>query len=126
MFIPLLNLTKSDAVKLTNKTLENRAKDRINNLKMNLAFIKDEIKKSAKSGNFKVQITIPINPEEDSGNQQFLITNKSKKETFCKNGYYDPELIEIVEKEGFKTLSKKKKRDSMSGVAHMKITFSWE
>lgn len=123
---PILNFTKSDAVNLTKATLENREKDRTDNLKMNLAFIKSEIKKSAKSGNFKAHISIPLDPEEDQGNQQFLITNKDAKKTFGRNGYYDPELIEIVEKEGFKTLSKEKTKDSMSGVSHMKITFSWE
>lgn len=122
-----LSISSKDALDIVNLKKMEKESLAESNLKKNLQHIESEIKNSAEKELTSVVVSLPINPENDSGNKQFLITRNSDKEkvAFLRNGYYDSRVFDIIKDQGFKIDHCNSKKDSMSGVTHMKIEISW-
>lgn len=86
--------------------------------------LSDLIEIESKKGKIKLKYSIPYNPKEDEGTNQFLIANPKSKLTFGKNGFADKKIVEILELNDFKVKAEEV-RDSMSGVKFLKLEIDW-
>lgn len=101
-------------------------KKKESNLKTVLSFLRKKIEKAATEGKTEIEVEIPLESERIDR----LLLNLNYRQTkfnlknIYKNGFYSPEITNIVEKEGF-SVHLKDTRHPMTGVRYKKLKIYW-
>ena len=119
-------------MKINKETALNNSKayndGKIDHRKKNLLLLEkclsDRINIESKKGKTKLKYSIPYNPKEDEGTNQYLIANPNSKSIFGICGFADKKIIESLKSNDFNVESEEV-RDSISGVKFLKLEIDW-